>query len=55
MNNTQFDKFRREAEVTSAQIADWAGCTRKHMLNVETGHEPVQPWMIKAVEALKSV
>lgn len=53
MTNEQFDKFRREAEVTSAEIADLVGCTRRHMLNVETGREPVQQWMIKAVEELR--
>ena len=49
MTNEQFDKMRREAEVTSVEIANYAGATVKELLMVETGKAPVQAWMISAL------
>lgn len=52
MTNQEFDAMRREAEITSAQIANYAGATVKELLMVETGKAPVKPWMIRALKFL---
>lgn len=51
MNQTDtFNNFRRNARITSVELADFIGCSRSFMLKVETGHEPVKSWMFQAVE-----
>lgn len=52
MTNQQFDTMRREHEITSVEIAHYAGCTVKEMLNVETGRAPVQKWMVKVLNEM---
>jgi predicted transcriptional regulator len=52
MTNEQFDTIRRNAEITSAEIADYLGASRSYIVKVETGREPVTPSMVKALEAL---
>jgi len=49
MTNDEFNRMRREAEITSAEIADFAGCTRKEMYLVETHRLPVQNWMVSCL------
>ena len=52
MTNEQFDTMRRNAEITSVEIADYAGATVIELLEVETCRAPVQNWMIACLNAL---
>ena len=53
MTNEAFNKARREAEITSAELADFIGCTRKEMLLVESYKIPVAAWMVSALDQMK--
>lgn len=46
MTNDDFGKIRRAARITSVEVADAAGCSVRHMLDVESGDWPVQGWMV---------
>ena len=52
MTTAEFFKMRVEAEITSCEIADYAGCTRKLMLMVETGKAPVEAWMVAVLREM---
>lgn len=52
MTTSEFDSIRREAEITSAELADFMGASRAYMLKVETGREPVTPSMISALNEM---
>jgi hypothetical protein len=52
MTNQEFDALRRENEITSVEIANYAGATVKELLLVETGRAPVQSWMITSLNFL---
>lgn len=49
MTNMEFDTLRRNAEITSAELADFLGASRAFILRVETGREPVTPSMVAAL------
>jgi DNA-binding transcriptional regulator YiaG len=52
MTNAEFDRIRREAEITSAELAAYAGATPRELLMVETGKAPVQGWMVKVLNEM---
>lgn len=52
MTNQQFDTMRREYEITSVELANYAGASVKELLAVETGRAPVQDWMIKVLQEM---
>lgn len=52
MTNAEFDTIRRNAEITSAELADYMGASRYHMLRVETGREPVTAGMVACLNAM---
>jgi DNA-binding transcriptional regulator YiaG len=52
MTNTEFDTIRRNAEITSAEIANYAGATVRELLGVESGRVQVQPWMIAVLNEM---
>ena len=52
MTNSDFDAMRREAEISSTELADYMGASRRFMLQVETGREPVTPGMVACLKAM---
>ena len=52
MTNADFDTMRREAEISSAELADYMGASRRLMLQVETGREPVTQGMVACLKAM---
>ena len=54
LTNEQFSDLRRNLRITSVEIADYAGYSRKLMLDEETGREPVAEWMVSVLRALEA-
>lgn len=52
MNNAEFDTRRRNAEITSAELANHAGASVRELLAVETGRAPVASWMVKVLDEM---
>jgi hypothetical protein len=52
MTNAEFDSRRRNAEITSTEIAHHVGATVRELLMVETGRAPVRPWMVSALNEM---
>jgi DNA-binding XRE family transcriptional regulator len=52
MSNEDFNTIRRNAEITSAELADFMGTCRSQMFRVETGREVVAPSMVSALHAM---
>lgn len=52
MGNAEFDALRREAEITSVELAHYAGASVRELLSVETGRLPVQPWMVAVLKEM---
>lgn len=54
MTNAEFDTTRRDAEITSAELANYAGASVRELLAVETGRAPVQSWMVAVLNEMIS-
>jgi hypothetical protein len=52
MTNAEFDTIRRNAEITSVELANYAGATPRELLMVETGRAMVQKWMIAVLNEM---
>jgi DNA-binding transcriptional regulator YiaG len=52
MTNQKFDTIRRNAEITSTELANYAGATPRELLMVETGRVAVQPWMVSILNEM---
>lgn len=51
-NNEAFNQARRNAEITSAEFADFTGISRRSAYQMELCREPAGPWAFAAIEAM---
>ena len=52
MTNEAFNAARREAEITSAEMADFIGVSRIYMYRIEIGREEVPQSIVNALHAM---